>query len=254
MIPFVRNLLAASLPAFALWPVLVQAKLEEKDVQSLIAHVERTMFPANAVSNYKLTHRREEQVLKTFAFEMTMKGNNNLLAMNWPATAKHKYLLKADANLWMYFSDVRRSIRLSARDSFMGTDANNYDLMQLNLLKDYTISGFSEDTLDGEPVVKVELAGKSQTEGYAKLVSWVALKTKRMLRNDCYSISGQQIKTIYYTDYFANGEYVIPGKVRIVSHVNKDRSTVMEISSVYPKQPSEIRDAMFTLGYLETVD
>jgi hypothetical protein len=230
------------------------AQMTPRELQALVGHIEQTMFPAASVSSYRLTHLRGEQVLKTFAFEMTMKGDNSLLAMNWPATSKHKYLLKADTNLWMYFSDVRRSIRLSARDSFMGTDANNYDMMQLNLLKDYTIGGFVETELDGEPVVKVELAGKRDTDGYARIVSWISVANKRMVQNECYSISGQLIKTVRYGDYFEVDRYRIPGTVRILSNVNKGRSTVMEISKVTPRQPAEIRDSMFTLGFLETVD
>lgn len=231
-----------------------RAALEANDVQALLAHIEQTIFPPVALSNYKLTHLRGTQVLKTFGFEMTMKDDNSLLAMNWPATSKHKYLLKAGPNLWMYFSDVRRSIRLSARDSFMGTDANHYDMMQLNLIKDYTVAGFSEAVLDGEPMVKVDLAGKSSTDGYARIVSWISPREKRLVRNDCYSISGQLIKTVAYGDMFRVGSYNIPGTVRITSHVNKDRATVMEISGVRPKTRAEVPDSLFTLGYLETVD
>lgn len=250
----VKLLLGWGLSTLALISSAAPTKIDLKEVQELVAHVEKTVFPATAISSYKLTHLRKEQVLKTFAFEMTMKGDNNLLAMNWPATAKYKYLLKVDTNLWMYFSDVRRSIRLSARDSFMGTDANNYDMMQLNLLKDYTVTGFTEDTLDGEPVIKIEMNGKPGTDGYAKIVSWMSPGSKRMLQNECYSISGELIKTVKYGNFFEVGEYRVPGTVRIISHVNKDRSTLMEISSVTLKKPNEIRDAIFTLGYLETVD
>ena len=237
--------LAASMPAFA---------IEVKEVQSLIGSVEQTMFPNVAVSSYKLTHFKKDKVLKTFAFDMSMKDDKSLLVMNWPATSKHKFLLKSGTNLWMYFSDVRRSIRLSARDSFMGTDANNYDMMQMNLLRDYTVSSFSEATLDDQPVIKVELAAKPETEGYSKMISWISVKDKRLLRNDCYSISGALIKTVQYREAMAVGSYRIPSSVLITSHVNKDRSTLMEISKVQPKTNAELKDTMFTLGHLETLD
>jgi len=230
------------------------ATIDAKEVLSLIGHIEQTMFPAIAVSNYKLTHFKNDQVLKTFAVEMSMKGDKSLLVMTWPATSKHKFLLKSGDNLWMYFSDVRRSIRLSARDSFMGTDANNYDLMQLNLLKDYSIVGFSETTLDGEPVVKVDMVAKINTDGYSKITCWISTKGARLIQNDCYSISGAMIKTIQYGETVEVGKYRIPTSVLITSHVNKGRSTLIEISKVQPKTDREFKDSMFTLGYLETVD
>ena len=233
---------------------LAQAAMDAKEVQALIEHVEQTIFPEYAISNYKLTHFKKEQSIKSFAFTMSMKGDKSLLAMTWPATSKHKYLLKSDLNLWMYFSDVRRSIRLSARDSFMGTDANNYDMMQLNLLKDYTVKSFSETKLDGEDVVRVELAAKPDTEGYAKLISSISIKDKRMVLNECYSISGLLIKTVRYKGLLEVGKYRIPGTVLINSMVNKDRSTLIEILKVQPKTAAELVDSTFTLGYLETVE
>lgn len=230
------------------------AAIDAKQVQDLVAHIEETIFPAYAVSTYRLSHFKKDQAIKVFTFDMSLKDDKSLLAMTWPATSKHKYLLKSGLNLWMYFSDVRRSIRLSARDSFMGTDANNYDMMQLNLLKDYTVGNFSETTLEGEAVVKVELAAKPNTEGYAKLVSWISLKDKRLIRNECYSISGSLIKTVAYKGVLEVGKYRIPNTVLISSMVNKDRTTLMEILKVTPKTAAELKDSMFTLGHLETVE
>ncbi len=239
---------------FAVAPSHADTKVTHAEVQALVSHIERTMFPENSISSYKLTHMRDAKVLKTFAFEMTMKGPNNLLAMNWPATAKHKYLLRAGDNIWMYFSDVRRSIRLSSRDSFMGTDANNYDMMQLNIVKDYTVAGFSEAVRKGEPVIRVELSAKKNTEGYHRIVSWISIKEKRMLQNDCYSISGALVKSVHYGEPMVVGNYRIPKAVVISSHVNKGRSTLMEISNVRPKTSAEVKDSMFTLSHMETVD
>lgn len=243
----------AALLVFGLGPAPARALVEANEVRSIIAHIEDTMFPSAAIVDYKLTHLRGNDEVKTFAFEMTMEDDNNLLVMNWPATARHKYLLKAGADLWMYFSDVRRSIRLSARDSFMGTDANNYDLMQLNLLKDYEVVEFSDAELNGEQALKVEFAGKNATEGYAKIVSYISLQEKRLLLNECYSISGHLIKTVRYEQPFDLGRYRIPARVTITSHVNKDRHTVLEISNVRAKGDDEINELIFTLGYLETV-
>ncbi|WP_338848368.1 outer membrane lipoprotein-sorting protein [Massilia sp. W12] len=230
------------------------AAMDVKEVQRLLTEIESTNFPEYSVSNFNLSHYKKDQVIKNFTFEMSLKDDKSLLAMQWPATSKHKYLLKSGLNLWMYFSDVRRSIRLSARDSFMGTDANNYDVMQTNLLKDYNMTSFSEVQLDGENVLKVELAAKPNTEGYAKLISYISPKEKRLIKNECYSISGSMIKTVQFKGIQEVGKFRIPRSVLITSMVNKDRSTLMEILKVTPKKADELKDSMFTLGYLETVE
>jgi len=195
---------------------------------------------------------KNQRVIKEFSFEMSLEEDKSLLLMTWPAPAKPKVLLKSGKDLWMYFRDVKRSIRLSARDSFMGTDANNYDLMELNLLDDYTLASFEEGTLNGETIVKAEMLAKEDTDGYSRVISWISPTEKRMLKNECFSISGAKIKTIEYNDPVKIDNYLIPGSVLISSAVRKDRATRLTISNVRPQD--DIDDLIFTLGYLESLD
>jgi hypothetical protein len=223
-----------------------------EQVEVLVEHIENTMFPKTAVSTYKLQSLKNEKVIKEFSFEMSLEENKSLLLMTWPAPAKPKVLLKSGKDLWMYFRDVKRSIRLSARDSFMGTDANNYDLMELNLLDDYNLASFEEVTLNGERIIKAEMLAKEDTDGYSRVISWISPTEKRMLKNECFSISGAKIKTIEYNDPLKIENYSVPGNVLISSAVRKDRATRLTISNVRPQD--DIDDLIFTLGYLESLD
>ena len=224
------------------------------EVESLLDYVEKTIFPSYAQYVFKLTHLKKDKTIKSFTFNMSMKKDKSLMMFSWPTTSRHKFLLKAEDNLWMYFSDVRRSIRLSARDSFMGTDANNYDLLQLNLIKDYSVAGYEETVLDGHKALKVKLSAEKNTEGYNKIVAWISLDEKRLLRNDCYSISGDLIKHIFYHDVVKYEEFNVPSRIIIESMVNADRSTLMEITNVEVLTEEKLNDSIFTLGHLETLD
>jgi hypothetical protein len=228
------------------------APFSREQVETLVAHIENTMFPKTAVSTYKLQSLKNEKVIKEFSFEMSLEEDKSLLLMTWPAPAKPKVLLKSGKDLWMYFRDVKRSIRLSARDSFMGTDANNYDLMELNLLDDYNLASFEEATFNGETIIKAEMLAKEDTDGYSRVISWISPREKRMLKNECFSISGAKIKTIEYNDPSKIGNYSVPSSVLISSAVRKDRATLLTISNVRPKD--DIDDLIFTLGYLESLD
>jgi len=224
----------------------------KEQVEALVEHIENTMFPKTAVSTYKLQSLKNEKVIKEFSFEMSLEEDKSLLLMTWPAPAKPKVLLKSGKDLWMYFRDVKRSIRLSARDSFMGTDANNYDLMELNLLDDYSLASFEEAILDGETIIKAEMVAKEHTDGYSRVISWISPTEKRMLKNECFSISGAKIKTIEYNDPFKIDNYSVPGSVLISSAVRRDRATLLTITNVRPTD--DIDDLIFTLGYLESLD
>lgn len=248
---FVNTLLLAALCAFGL-STAAQAATNEKEVASLMKAIDESMFPSTATASLTLTSYRNGSATKTIAMDMVLKADNGLLAFSAPATDKGKYLLKAGKNLWMYFSDVKRSIRLASRDSFMGTDATNYDMLQLNLVSDYEVTAFADATLDGQPVLKVELAAKKDTEGYARITSWVDPRQQRLLKNDCYALSGALLKTIHYADPVAVGRFRIPSTVRIVNHLDTARTTTMKLANVQPRD--DVPAATFTLGYLESLN
>ncbi len=236
----------------ALMTQTAYATVDAKEVASLLTYIDQSMFPRVATASIKVTSYKKNEILKEVVLDFTTKADMGLLGITSPATDKGKYVLKSGKNMWMYFGDVKRAIRLASKDAFLGTDANNYDLMQINLLEDYTVAAFSEATLNGEAVIKVDLIAKRGTEGYSKITSWISPESRRLLQNDCYSISGAQIKTIQYRDPTRLGEYRVPSAVYIVNYVDKDRTTLIQFSRVQPK--ADIRASIFTIGYLESLN
>jgi hypothetical protein len=228
------------------------AAAELPEVKSLLQSIDESMFPAVGVASMKMTSFKRVAPQKELAMEFTVSADNALIKFTAPAIDKGKYILKSGKNLWMFFSDIKRSIRLSARDSFMGTDANNYDILQMNLLGDYDTTGHSAATLDGRSVLKVELSAKKGTEGYHKITSWIDPQERRLIQNDCYSNSGTLIKSIRYEATREMGRYRVPTSVLIVNHVIKDQTTRIDILRVEPRP--EIRASLFTLGYLDSLD
>jgi hypothetical protein len=225
---------------------------ELKEVQHLLKTIDEGMFPTVAAASMKITSYKKDVEDKQLAMDLMINDDKALIGITAPVIDKGKYILKSGKNLWMFFSDIKRSIRLSTRDSFMGTDANNYDVLQLNVLRDYDLTGYSDATLDGKPLVKADLVAKKGTEGYQKIASWIDPEARRLVQNDCYSISGTLIKSIRYQETRQVGKYRVPASVLIVNHVDKDRRTRMEFLRVEPRD--DVRASVFTLGYLESLD
>jgi outer membrane lipoprotein-sorting protein len=226
--------------------------VDAKEVESLMHIIEQSMFPQIAASSVKITSYKDAVEQKVIAFELLSSGDKGLIEFTAPTVDKGKYILSSGKNLWMYFSDIKRSIRLSYQDSFMGTDANNYDVLQLNLIQDYSVVGFEETTLEGKPAIKLELSAREGTEGYKKITSWVDQKGRRLLQNDCFSISGEKIKTIKYQETKLIDRYQVPVSVLIENHLDKSRTTRMEFVNVEPRD--KFNEAIFTLGYLESMN
>ena len=233
-------------------PVAEAASAVSDDVKALFNSLEKNSFPASAIATMSLTSYKGEKAAKTLSMEFFAKDESVLIEILAPRVDKGKYILKSSDDLWMYFSKINRSIRIAARDSFMGTDANNYDLLELNLVDDYDIVSHSEEAIDGKPALRLELKARPDTEGYARIVSYIDPVNKTIIRNDCYAISNTMIKTIAYFDHQMIGDYKVPMKTTIENHLEKGRHSVMTFDAVEVEEG--IEDYMFSLGYLESLE
>jgi len=222
------------------------------EVIELFNSLDKNSFPASAIATMTLASYKDGKESKTLSMEFFTKDNNVLIEILAPRVDKGKYILKSTEDLWMYFSKIKRSIRIAARDSFMGTDANNYDLLELNLVKDYEIVSHREEMLDGKPAIRAELRAKSGTEGYARIVSFIDPVNKTIIRNDCFAISNTLIKSIAYFDHQMIGDYNVPMRTVIENFLEKGRHSVMTLDSV--EADDAIEEYMFSLGYLESLD
>lgn len=229
-----------------------QAPQVSEEVKSLFQSLEKNSFPPSAIATMSLTSFKGEKEAKSLSMEFFAKDDSVLIEILAPRVDKGKYILKSTDDLWMYFSKINRSIRIAARDSFMGTDANNYDLLELNLVDDYEIVSHSEETVDGKPAIRLELKARPETEGYARIVSYIDPVEKTIIRNECFAISNTMIKTISYSEHKLIGGYKVPMRTDIENHLEKGRYSVMTFDSV--EMDDGIEDFMFSLGYLESLD
>lgn len=225
---------------------------ESKDIQELFNALETNMFPPSAFAAITLTSFKDKEVVKELNFEFVSKAGNVLIEIKGPKVDRGKYILKSGSDLWMYFSSIRRSIRIAARESFMGTDANNYDLLELDLVNGYKIVSHSTEIVDGRKLIRAELEAKPDTEGYARIVSYLDPEKKTIIKNDCYAISGTLLKTISYFDYYHVGPYNVPGKITYVSQLEAGRHSIMTMNRV--EQKAELDSGLFSLGYLESLN
>lgn len=263
-----RNLLRATLVVASLFsinsfaetppqPPKVEASASAEQwnnerVAKLFKSLENNMFPPSAYVKMSIASYKSEVLSKELLVEFFLKNGNVLIEILAPQVEKGKYILKTEKDLWMYFTRIHRSIRLASRDSFMGTDANNYDLLKLNLVDDYIIENYEVVTLDGKQVVRTQLVAKPESEGYARITSYIDPVSKQIIKNDCFAISGTMIKTISYSKYKKIGDFNVPTLTRIENHIEKGRHSTMHFENI--EIDDEIDEFMFSLGYLESLN
>lgn len=227
-------------------------EVSKEDISALLKNLESSMLPAVASASMRMISFKNGKSVKTIDMNFKVKRDNVLIDIQAPAVDKGKYILKSEDNLWMYFSKIKRSIRIASRDSFMGTDASNYDLLELNLIDDYELKSAEETLLDNRKVYRLELYAKPNTEGYNQIVSWIDAAERRIIKNDCYAISGTMIKTINYESYEKVDSYLVPSRINISNHLENGRNSIIEISKV--TEIKDLDESTFSLGYLESLN
>lgn len=247
---------AASVPAVA--AAKATAPSDDAELKPILASIDQSMFPSNAVASmrmmdYKKNQKTGESALnKTLEMDLHTSQNNALIEMRFPAVDRGKYILKTDQGLWLFQSKIKRSIRISARDDFNGTSASNYDILEINLIRDYDVGAHSRETLDGRELLKVQLTARPGTQGYEKIVSWIDPKEGSIVRNDCYAISGVLIKTITYHDRRPVAQYRVPTLVKVASAIRPGSYSTIEFTKI--EAASTVPEHYFSLGYLESLN
>ncbi|MET1255513.1 outer membrane lipoprotein-sorting protein [Aliikangiella maris] len=225
----------------------VTTGITKTDLQQIIAI---NSYPASSIAKIEVTSFVDDKKKKTIQMSIQSQGNNALLEITAPRVDRGKFVLKADKDLWMYFSNIMRSIRVANRDNFLGTDASNYDLLEMNLARDYTIESF-QPVAENNAIYQVTLLAKEGTEGYAQINSFVDIKNKVIVKNECYSISGEKIKVMNYTEHHMLADQRIPKVIEFTNELDKRRKSIMHVTEVTGVE--KIDESIFSLGYLESL-
>jgi outer membrane lipoprotein-sorting protein len=150
------------------------------------------------------------------------KGNNQaLLEITEPAREKGKKILLTKDNLWMYIPSVSRPVRLSRKQSFMGSAFSNEDLMNSTMADDY-----DPEILDkkGE-LYLLSMKGKRRDVAYAKIEMWIHGKTKIPTEATYYGLSGKAIKKMEFSEIKELAGRMRPSRMLMIDLLEEGAST-----------------------------
>lgn len=147
-----------------------------------------------------------------------------------PAREKGKKILMMNDNMWMYVPGVSKPVRLSGKDSFMGTSFSNRDLMDYDMANDYSARIIEEK----EEVYILELIAKNKNVSYAKIILSVDKRLFLPVKEELYTVSGNLIKIM---EFSKNKDF--NGKVRPSEIFVKDFLTEGAMTKVFVNNMEE---------------
>ncbi len=204
----------------------------------IMNQVSKNMDQNNIRSEQVVTVCRKDATIRQYRLRiLTSNGDKAFAEIIEPKQFKGRQFLRLGDTVWAYFPDLARlqsrsesrtktAIRISGREAFMGGDFTNNDILRLNLISDYT-SELIEDLPD-QYVLKLE--GKDLKLTYAKLRLWIRKNDFQPIRMECYTISDELIKSVFYQDYRDFGEGLTrPGMLEVKSAILPKSKTFLEI-------------------------
>jgi outer membrane lipoprotein-sorting protein len=162
----------------------------------ILARFDKLMGPTSFESTTEMVAHREDNTTRTYRMTILKAGTDKFRSLFLePASAKGQEMLRVGDNLWVYMPNLKRALRMAARDSFMGGDFNNADVLRVSYSTDYTgtlVEKTAAHTL-------LECKAKNGTVAYDKIKLWVTGEGLP-LKAQYFAGSGAMIRSAEFKD------------------------------------------------------
>ncbi len=175
--------------------------------EDLLARVDRLRHPWPAFSvEAQITSDRAEQRWKIWARE---NGDARIEGLSGKEQGRTVLLLGED--MWLLLPRARRPVRVTPQQRMLGPAAGG-DLARTRFAQDYEVKDRAEDSVDGEPCWRLDLAARKPGASYRTARLFVAKASGEPRHAHFYLASGKLARTTRFKrPVEIRGIQVIPG-------------------------------------------
>ena len=225
--------------------LLPTAAFAGEEPLALLERYDKLMGPASFEATTEMKAHREDDSERTYKMTMLKSGPEKFRAgFLEPSSAKGQEILRVGDNFWVYMPNLKRSLRMAARDSFMGGDFNNADVLRVNYAADY-VPTIAEDTAEHW---LIECKAKSHTVAYDKVKLWLHKGDYMPLKAQYFASSGAMIRSAEFKDVKDFGGLKRPSIISMRNELVPARWS--EMKTVEMKLVESIPETKFTQGAL----
>lgn len=214
--------------------------------EALLEKVDKARMPDNyevriRINNHLSSDRNIEYSIKAFV----KKDRGSFLEFTAPAREKGRRFLLIEDNLWMYVPGVSKTIRLSPKDNFMGTDISNSDMMQSRFEENYEVQKY--DSLDSRFLLYLE--AKRPSVPYKRIELEVDMSDFIPREIRYYTLSGKLFRRMFLDSIRTFGGERYPSYMKMENLMIESSYTEIFIESL--KKKNDIPDRLFNPLYLK---
>lgn len=182
------------------------------------------------------------------SYEVMVKGREKtIIKTTFPAAEHGRMLLMRDRDLWGFFPEVSKPLRLSLQERLVG-EVSNGDIARANFSGDYSAKLIRMDNIENKECYCLELDAKSEDVTYGKIMLWVQRDNFWPLKAEFYAISGHFLKTCTYENFRTLGNSVRPTRLVMEDAVIKGRKSIVEYDNM---RIGELPEKYFTKDYMK---
>jgi len=251
-----RNTSVFSLTAFFALALLCPTRLyaqapdNPEALKSLVERVDRALSPDPFTSIIIMENHSPNAETTRTETSLYRKGKRLLVIMREPKIQRGQALLRNDDDMWMYLPRSGKLMRIGSKDKSLGGETSNADLMRVDLADDYAPSYLGRETVDGKDCWKLELRALRRTVAFDRVVYWIDSGTELPVLREFYSLSGQKLRSMRFSNTRSFGARSIPATLTIINELNPAYYTVITTKEL--RADVRIPDSKLTTAWLES--
>jgi outer membrane lipoprotein-sorting protein len=194
----------------------------------VLARANAIIAPEAYTATLQMVAVRSDGTTRTYVFKTMKQGTDKLrLSFDEPKTLSGHELLRLGDDLWRYVPSLKRSMRIASRDDFEAGDFRNADMLRVDLVHDYRVTGMKES---GDNWI-LDLVAATKQAGYDHIVYTVRKSDAMPLQQEFFAASGKKLRSATFSAPVTFGKHVRPSKVKMVNELTKGQSTDMTVQS-----------------------
>ena len=213
--------------------------------EKILARADAILAPQAFESDVTMTTVRSNGEERTFSMRIWKSGDDlHRIRFTAPADDKGTEVLRNAGDMWNYLPNLKRALRISAKQEFHGGDFSNADLLRPNLARDYTPKLVA--TTDDE--YELELVAKNDEVAYGVIRYWLRKKDCMPLRQEFYASSGKLLRKLELLEPKTFGKVLRPSKLVMWNALVPSRRSELVVKAFDVK--AELDSGLFNLASL----
>ncbi|MCG3173321.1 MAG: hypothetical protein GMKNLPBB_01499 [Myxococcota bacterium] len=217
--------------------LLAPLDVHAQNANEIIRKTDAIMAPALLTMELVMDVERTSGEHRVYGMLIQRRDENTRVFFLAPPVEKGRKMLRRNDDIWMLLPNVKRPVRVSAKQELMGGDFNNSDVLRLSLVRDYNPKILSETAEYWE----LELKAKDRSITYDRVIARIGKKDYLPIQFHYFTESGKKVRELSYSNVMKVGETVIPATWTMFNNIT-NRKSVASVKSFEPGKTADPND------------